>query len=66
MISTLLSFAGRLAAHKRGNVLMIFAFAVIPMVFATGMGIDYARPGCGPSSTQSPMPRHSPQSPSRR
>jgi len=33
----------RLAKERRGNVLMIFAFAVIPMVFATGMGIDYAR-----------------------
>lgn len=39
----LLAFVRRLAAHKRGNVLMIFAFAVVPMVFATGMGIDYAR-----------------------
>lgn len=34
---------GSFAADRRGNVLMIFAFAVIPMVFATGMGIDYAR-----------------------
>ena len=39
----LLAFVRRLAVHKRGNVLMIFAFAVVPMVFATGMGIDYAR-----------------------
>jgi len=39
----LLAIARSFAAHKRGNVLMIFAFAVIPMVFATGMGIDYAR-----------------------
>ena len=28
---------------QRGNVLMIFGFSLIPMVFATGMGIDYAR-----------------------
>ncbi|MBY8827669.1 pilus assembly protein TadG-related protein [Hephaestia mangrovi] len=28
---------------RRGNVLMIFAFAMIPMVFATGMGVDYSR-----------------------
>jgi Flp pilus assembly protein TadG len=43
MIRKFLGFARNLAAHTRGNVLMIFAFAVIPMVFATGMGIDYAR-----------------------
>jgi len=43
MIPNLLAFVRNLVAHKRGNVLMIFAFAVIPMVFATGMGIDYAR-----------------------
>lgn len=33
----------QLTRDRRGNVLMIFAFAVIPMVFATGMGIDYSR-----------------------
>ena len=33
----------RLGASRRGNVLMIFAFALIPMVFATGMGVDYSR-----------------------
>jgi Flp pilus assembly protein TadG len=33
----------RIGAERRGNVLMIFAFAMIPMVFATGMGIDYTR-----------------------
>lgn len=43
MIPNPLAFVRNLVAHKRGNVLMIFAFAVIPMVFATGMGIDYAR-----------------------
>jgi Flp pilus assembly protein TadG len=43
MIPNLLAFARNLFAQKRGNVLMIFAFAVVPMVFATGMGIDYAR-----------------------
>jgi len=32
----------RLARDTRGNVLMIFAFAVLPISFATGMGIDYA------------------------
>jgi len=34
---------GALRADQRGNVLMIFGFSLIPMVFATGMGIDYAR-----------------------
>ena len=38
-----LSFLRRLSADKRGNVLMIFGFAVLPLTFATGMGIDYAR-----------------------
>lgn len=28
---------------RRGNVLMIFAFALVPMTFATGMTVDYAR-----------------------
>src|SRR5690606_14571683 len=32
-----------LRADQRGNVLMIFGFSLVPMVFATGMGIDYAR-----------------------
>lgn len=26
---------------RRGNMLMIFAFSVVPITFATGMGIDY-------------------------
>ena len=33
----------RLLGEKRGNVLMIFGFAIIPLTFATGMGIDYGR-----------------------
>lgn len=28
--------------NKRGNVSIIFAFSIIPMVFLTGMGYDYA------------------------
>ncbi|TPG22713.1 hypothetical protein EAH87_02645 [Sphingomonas koreensis] len=32
----------RFRRNGRGNVLMIFAFAMIPMVFATAMGVDYA------------------------
>jgi Flp pilus assembly protein TadG len=31
-----------LAADRRGNMLMIFAFSIIPFTFAAGMGIDYA------------------------
>lgn len=33
----------RLAADRRGNVLMIMAFALIPITFSTGMVIDYSR-----------------------
>lgn len=33
----------RLRADRRGNVLMIFGFALIPLTIATGMTIDYAR-----------------------
>ena len=33
----------RFAADRRGNVLMIMAFAMIPLTAATGMAIDYSR-----------------------
>ena len=33
----------RLAGDRRGNVLMIFGFALVPITFATGMGIDYGQ-----------------------
>ena len=33
----------RLRRDKRGNVFMMMGFALIPLTFATGMGIDYAR-----------------------
>jgi len=33
----------RLRRDHRGNVLMIMGFAAIPLVFATGMAVDYAR-----------------------
>lgn len=33
----------RLHRNRRGNAMMIFAFALVPMVFATGMTIDYSR-----------------------
>ena len=34
---------GRIKREKRGNVFMMMGFALIPLTFATGMGIDYAR-----------------------
>ncbi|WP_242123022.1 pilus assembly protein TadG-related protein [Sphingobium sp. Sx8-8] len=33
----------RLKADQEGNVLMIMGFAVIPLTFAVGFGVDYAR-----------------------
>ena len=33
----------RLCRDNRGNVLMIMGFAILPITFATGMAIDYAR-----------------------
>ena len=33
----------RLRGDRRGGALMICGFAIIPLVFATGMGVDYAR-----------------------
>ncbi|MBU6266025.1 MAG: hypothetical protein KGN34_00710 [Sphingomonadales bacterium] len=33
----------RLRADRRGNVLMMTAFALLPLTFAVGFGIDYAR-----------------------
>ena len=35
-------FLRRLAGDKRGNALMIFGLSVLPLMFATGMGIDYS------------------------
>ncbi|WP_353205707.1 pilus assembly protein TadG-related protein, partial [Sphingomonas sp.] len=32
----------RFTEQRRGNVLMIFGFALLPITFATGMTIDYA------------------------
>lgn len=34
---------GRRLACNRGNVTMLFGFAIIPLTFATGMAIDYTR-----------------------
>src|SRR5690349_3552301 len=33
----------RLLKDRRGNVLMFYGFAVIPLMFSVGMGVDYAR-----------------------
>ncbi|TPG47192.1 TadE/TadG family type IV pilus assembly protein [Sphingomonas glacialis] len=33
----------RLSADRKGGVLMIMGFSIIPLTFATGFGIDYAR-----------------------
>lgn len=33
----------RIGRNKRGNVMMIFAFAMIPMIFMAGFAIDYSR-----------------------
>jgi Flp pilus assembly protein TadG len=35
--------AHRLGANKKGNVLMIMGFAMIPITFSTGMVVDYSR-----------------------
>lgn len=35
--------ARRLLRQERGNVIMIFAFSLIPLVFGAGMVIDYSR-----------------------
>jgi Flp pilus assembly protein TadG len=36
------SFIGRLAREESGNVAIIFAISMIPCVFLTGMGLDFA------------------------
>ena len=40
---TILSNIRAFLRNDRGNVLMILGFSIIPMTFAVGMGIDYAR-----------------------
>ncbi|WP_308814592.1 pilus assembly protein TadG-related protein [Sphingomonas sp. GV3] len=42
-MTLLRSFFARLRADRRGAAFMIFAFALVPLSFAVGMGIDYAR-----------------------
>jgi Flp pilus assembly protein TadG len=44
LLATRLSVAfGRLGADRRGNVLAMTAFALIPLMIAVGFGLDYAR-----------------------
>ncbi|MDR6790538.1 Flp pilus assembly protein TadG [Sphingomonas sp. BE138] len=43
MIRRVCDLLRRLAAERRGGVLMLFAVSLVPMTFAVGMGIDYAR-----------------------
>jgi Flp pilus assembly protein TadG len=37
------AFGRRLLSDRRGNIMMMLGFAMLPMVFAVGMGIDYSR-----------------------
>lgn len=39
---TIKPFLRRLRSEVSGNVLIIFGFAIVPMTFATAMGVDYA------------------------
>ena len=41
--AALARLVGRLKADQKGNVLMLMGFAVIPLTFTLGFGIDYAR-----------------------
>ncbi|MGR6329798.1 pilus assembly protein TadG-related protein [Sphingomonas sp. XXL09] len=40
---SLIALLRRLRANRRGGVFMIFGFGLLPLSFAVGMGIDYAR-----------------------
>ncbi|OYX66616.1 MAG: hypothetical protein B7Y88_01885 [Sphingomonadales bacterium 32-64-17] len=40
---TMAGFFQRLKSDSSGNVLMIFGFAVIPLTFVAGFGVDYGR-----------------------
>ena len=42
-ISSLTCFARRLREDRRGNIMLIMTFALIPLTFAIGFGIDYSR-----------------------
>jgi Flp pilus assembly protein TadG len=39
---SMMAIIHRLMHDRRGNILMIFAFSLMPLLMATGMGIDYS------------------------
>jgi Flp pilus assembly protein TadG len=41
--SPMVSFCARLKADRKGNVLLTMGFAIVPLTFAVGFGVDYAR-----------------------
>lgn len=43
MISALFRKLAGLLHHSGGNVLMMTGFAMVPLIFATGFGVDYSR-----------------------
>ena len=43
MIARILGLLSRFQSHERGNVLMLFAFALIPILGVVGVAIDYGR-----------------------
>lgn len=42
-LGTCRSVMRRLVGDRRGNVLMMMGFAILPLTFAAGMGVDYSR-----------------------
>ena len=42
-LSGLVRLIGRLRAERDGNIMITMGFAIIPLTFAVGFGIDYAR-----------------------
>ncbi|HWW66076.1 MAG TPA: pilus assembly protein TadG-related protein [Sphingomonadaceae bacterium] len=42
-IASLKALLSRLGRDRRGNVLLLVAFSIVPLVLATGVGIDYSR-----------------------
>jgi Flp pilus assembly protein TadG len=41
--SPMVRFCARLKADRKGNVLLTMGFAIVPLTFAVGFGVDYAR-----------------------
>jgi Flp pilus assembly protein TadG len=42
-VSAIRGFVGRLLADRRGNVIMILGFAIVPLTMVVGFGVDYGR-----------------------